>query len=494
MISLINSINRKDINQLSRTRHFSSSMLSSALMISALVLSTGVMTSTAVIANENKQQSQSEAVQFSQAQLEQLLAPIALYPDTLLTHILIAATYPIEVIDADRFIKDNDNEAEQKLITKAADKDWDPSVKALVAFPRILENLSNDLAWMRKLGDAFLQDEAKVLASIQTLRHQADEAGNLTQMDNVEIVREKRTIIIEPAEPEVIYVPYYDTRVVYGNWRWSHYPPVYWHRPVHYAYYHGPFYWQPSVHIGFDFFFSAFHWSNHHVVRHHHKKRYHHSNRRIATSHHAKRWSHEPQHRRGVAYRSKKVKHRYSSNRPSVEHERVIRHKHNKVVVNTTYKKAKPAKHHSIKRVSPKHATKKHQQVAQRLKDKQTVKPQHKTSRNVSKREQHVVNKQRVVNKHHVVNRQAKVVNKKTWHQPAKVKPVERNTKNELAKKQYKTSQPVYKTQSKKLERVSKPKAYKARESHSSNKSSRVAKNSSTRTKSTANRSRQQHH
>ena len=485
MISLNNTINQKAINEKSRTRNFSSSILSSAMMISALVLSTGVISSATVFANENNQQSQSEVVQFSQAQLEQLLAPIALYPDTLLTHILIAATYPIEVIDADRFIKEN--ESEQEILAKAADKDWDPSVKALIAFPRIVENLSNDLAWMRKLGDAFLQDEANVLASIQTLRHQADEAGNLSQMDNVDIVREKQTIIIEPAEPEVIYVPYYDTRVVYGNWRWSHYPPVYWHRPTHYAYYHGPFYWQPSVHIGFDFFFSAFHWSNHHVVRHHHKKRYYHSNRRIATSHHAKRWSHDPQHRRGVAYRSKKVKHRYSSNRPSVEHDRVIRHKQSKVGVHTSYKNVKPAKHHSVKTVSPKRVSKKHQQIAQRLKHKQAVKVNNQKSRQVSKRDNHIANKQRVV------HQQNKVVHKKSWQQPAKVKQVERSTKKVVVQKPYKPSQSVYKAPSKNIERTSKPKAYKATGSHSSNKSTRVAKSSSTRNKSSANRSRQHH-
>lgn len=487
MISSINSINQTAIEPKSRKRIFSSSIFSSAMMISALVLSTGVMTSTAVIADENTKQSQSEGVQFSQAQLEQLLAPIALYPDTLLTHILIAATYPLEVIEADRFIKEHDNKKGQEILSKAADKDWDPSVKALVAFPRIVENLSNDLDWMRKLGDAFLQDEVSVLASIQTLRHQADEAGNLSQMDNVDIVREKQTIIIEPAEPEVIYVPYYDTRVVYGHWRWSHYPPVYWHRPRHYAYYHGPFYWHSSVHIGFDFFFSAFHWGNHHVVRHHHKKRYYHSNRRIATSHHAKRWSHDPQHRRGVAYRSKKVKHRYSSNRPSVEHDRVIRHKHNKVVVNTSYKNKNNLKHHSVKKVLPKTVTRKHQQVAQRLKNKSTVKVQHKTTRNVSKRDHKLVNKQRIV------SHQNKVVSKRTTQQPVNVKSFDRNSQKVVAQKQHKASEPVYKTQSKHVDRKSSQKTYKARGGHSSNKSTRVAKSSSTRTKSSANRSRQHH-
>ena len=458
---------------------------SSGLILSVLVFSGAAVTTTNVLANEANQHSQTEVVQFSQAQLEQILAPIALYPDTLLTHILIASTYPIEVIDADRFVKQNEHESEQDILESTANKDWDPSVKALVPFPRILANLSNDLAWMRKLGDAFLQDQSQVLASIQTLRQKADDAGNLSQMDNVEIVREKRTIIIEPAEPEVIYVPYYDTRVVYGNWHWSHYPPVYWHRPAHYAYYHGPFYWQPSVHIGFDFFFSAFHWSNHHVVRHHHKKRYHHSNRRIATSHHAKRWNHNPQHRRGVAYRSKKVKHRYSGNRPSVEHERGVRKHHNKVVINSAHK-----------------VSNKHEKIAKRLQVNKAVKIRNKTHKKITKRDRgekqyfskNKVNRntQKVNNQQRIVRNQKQVTHKNVrkgeWDKTSqikspRVKHVERKVRVVKPQKQYQASKPSY----------SKQKTYKAQGGHSSRKHTRVAKNSSSRTKSHSSRNRQKH-
>jgi hypothetical protein len=487
---------------------------SSGLLVSALVFSNAVLASTPISPNGINQESQSEVVQFSQAQLEQLLAPIALYPDTLLTHILIAATYPIEVIDADRFIKQYANKSEQDLLEKIADKDWDPSVKALVPFPRIVENLSNDLAWMRKLGDAFLQDESQVLASIQTLRQKADESGNLSQMDNVDIVREKQTIIIEPAEPEVIYVPYYDTRVVYGNWRWSHYPPVYWHRPAHYAYYHGPFYWQSSVHIGFDFFFSAFHWSNHHVVRHHHKKRYHRSNRRIATSHHAKRWNHNPQHRRGVAYRSKNIKHRYSSNRPSIEHNRVTRKHHNKVVMNTTHKAVGKERIHRSKAILPKQVTQKHRQVTKRLQVNQAVKIKDKKHRKIVQRnkgeKQYFSNKKVRANDHNVtksqraINTQSKAVNRvarnqslnkaqkkahtNVWKKPSQVKHVEKNARKIAPQKQYKASQPNYSKQTN-----SKQKNYKAKGGHSSKTHTRVAKNSSSRTKSHSSRNRQKH-
>jgi len=279
---------------------------------------------------------------FSQAELAQILAPIALYPDTLLTHILIASTYPLEIVAADRWLTKNSELSEQDIIDKSDSLDWDASIKALLGFPRVLKNLSADLLWMQKVGDAFLQDEAKVLASIQNLRQKADEAGNLSQMDNVDIVREQKTIIIEPAQPEVIYVPYYDTRVVYGNWHWSHHQPHYWHRPAHYSYHHGPFYWHSGIHIGFDFFFSAFHWNNHHVVVHHNNrrsyyttKRKYHSNYRISTSSEAKRWRHNPHHRKGVAYRSKKISHKYHSDRPTVMQNKVVRAQHkNKLIKN----------------------------------------------------------------------------------------------------------------------------------------------------------------
>lgn len=476
--------------------------------LTTLIIFGGIATPSLGLAEQIVPAQQTELVQFSQAELEQVLAPIALYPDTLLTHILIAATYPIEVIDADRFIKKNDNFSNQALVEKAANKNWDPSVKALLSFPRILDNLSKDLSWMRKLGDAFLQDESQVLASIQILRQKADEAGSLSQMDNVEIVREKRTIIIEPVEPEVIYVPYYDTRVVYGNWHWSHYPPVYWHRPSHYAYYHGPFYWQSSVHIGFDFFFSAFHWSNHHVVRHHHKKRYHHSNRRIATSHHAKRWSHNPEHRRGVAYRSKKVSHRYGSVKPSIEHDRITRKQYSR---SANSKNEQLSRHK--KNVRPAHNSAKHRQVSQRLQVNKAVRIDTKEFKKQRNKHKYNVPEQ----SRSTVKRYANTKVRK--HNEFQVAPERSQDKRIFKKQSYKGErtlisddarvfkpnqgrkqsriEPVKPEQtfSQKQHRVSqvKQKSHKAKGSHSSKNYARVTKNNSSRTKSHSSKSRIKH-
>jgi len=261
--------------------------------------------------------SQSE---LNQAQLAQMLAPIALYPDSLLTHILIASTYPIEVVEAERWISKNDDLSAAQLSKKLDNKDWEPSIKALAMFPNVLARLSNDLGWTQQLGDAFLQSEEDVLQTIQDLRYQAEQAGNLDKMDNVKITREDKNIIIQPVQKEVIYVPYYDTRHVYGHWHWSLYPPIYWdwgHR-VNYSH-HRPFAWHSGVHISWNFFFSNFHWHNRHVVVVNHRNTHRYTPRKhIIRSGYAKRWAHKPYHRRGVTYRTKYVNQRYGSHRPVV--------------------------------------------------------------------------------------------------------------------------------------------------------------------------------
>ncbi|WP_044835550.1 DUF3300 domain-containing protein [Thalassomonas actiniarum] len=281
---------------------------------------------------------QVEAVKhFSEAELAQILAPIALYPDTILSHILIAATYPLEVIQAERWVSEHSDLSAEESLEQVEEKSWDPSVKALVPFPQILERLSDDLDWTEKLGDAFLQDEAKVLAGIQTLRQQAQKAGNLDNMENMEVSSEDDNIIIQPIEKEVVYVPYYDTRVVYGNWHWAHHPPVYWdfswhsghrhhyhhgHYGHHYGGHHGLFSWHPGVHISFHHYFSAVNWHHNHLVvlkRRHYTRGYYHR-RDIIRHHGSKRWYHNPVHRRGAAYRSHIVKKRYHSSRPSKQY------------------------------------------------------------------------------------------------------------------------------------------------------------------------------
>jgi hypothetical protein len=270
---------------------------------------------------QSNHQDQVQEKSFSEAELAQMLAPIALYPDSLLTHILIASTYPIEIVEAHRWIIKNDELSTDKAAELVKDFDWDASVKALVPFERILSRLSEDLTWTQQLGDAFLQDESRLLESIQILRKKAELAGNLDKMDNMDVSYEDSNIVIEPIEKEIVYVPYYDTRMVYGAWHSVSYPPVYW-RPRHSVYVsrYNPFYFDSGVHISFNYFFSAFHWHNRHVVvvnSHHSKYRYYDQRPRrlIANGGYAKRWAHKPAHRKGVAYRTKNTRLKYNNNK-----------------------------------------------------------------------------------------------------------------------------------------------------------------------------------
>ena len=303
-----------------------------------LVIAMPLMMSAATVnaQDHDAERAQYTESQYSEGQLAQMLAPIALYPDSLLTHILIAATYPLEVVQAHRWQQSHQHLSSQKQIDKAQDKDWDPSIVALIAFPNVLQKLSEDLNWTQSIGDAFLQDEALVLDSIQTLRQEADNANSLEQMDNMQVTRVNNQIVIEPVRKEIVYVPYYDPRSVYGYWRWYNYPPVYWAvYPGYIRPSYGHFYWRAGVHISFNYYFSAFHWHKRHVVvvHHHNSHRYRHRGR-IVTSHGAKRWAHKPQHRRGVAYSNNALRHKYNSHHPSRAQSKALRRNDSKHVAN----------------------------------------------------------------------------------------------------------------------------------------------------------------
>ena len=175
-------------------------------------------------------------VLYGEEQLDSLLAPIALYPDQLLTQCLLAATFPLQVVEASRWVQDpaHKNITGPALETALQPLGWDPSVKSLVPFPSVLVMMNSKLDWMQQIGYAFGVQQADVLASVQRLRLQAQRAGHL-QTSSQQIVRaEAETIIIEPAQPSVVYVPSYNPTVVYGTWGYPSYPPVYLPPPVGY--------------------------------------------------------------------------------------------------------------------------------------------------------------------------------------------------------------------------------------------------------------------
>ena len=187
-------------------------------------------------------------------QIQQLVAPIALYPDSLVAQILAAATFPEQVVEADRWVQAH-SDLEGDALGHAVDQEpWDPSVKALAAFPTVLGNMDKNLSWTSSLGDAYYNQQQDVMDAVQVMRQRAQEAGNLKSTPQQTVSTQGSTVVIEPAQPDVVYVPAYDPWVIYGGpivaWPgWYPYPGIW---------YDGPFL---SFGLGFGIgFFGGFEW------------------------------------------------------------------------------------------------------------------------------------------------------------------------------------------------------------------------------------------
>jgi len=187
-------------------------------------------------------------------QLQQLVAPIALYPDSLVAQILAASTYPEEVVEADRWVQAHPDLKGEALAQAVDQQPWDPSVKALTAFPSVLGNMDKNLSWTSSLGDAYYNQQQDVMDAVQVMRQRAQAAGDLKTTPQQVVTTQGSTIVIEPANPDVVYVPAYDPWIVYGEplppWPgWYDYPGIW---------YGGPYL---SFGIGFGVgFFGGFGW------------------------------------------------------------------------------------------------------------------------------------------------------------------------------------------------------------------------------------------
>jgi hypothetical protein len=175
-------------------------------------------------------------------QLSQLVAPIALYPDSLVAQVLAASTYPTQVVEADRFVQSQGGAPPDQIAQMVNGQNWDPSVKALVAFPSVLANMDKNLDWTTQLGNAYYNQPQDVMNSVQTLRQQAYSAGHLQSSPQLAVTYAPGDIVIAPSNPAVVYVPYYD-------------PWAYWGFRPYYAWYAPP----PPVgwRVGFGFGFGV---------------------------------------------------------------------------------------------------------------------------------------------------------------------------------------------------------------------------------------------
>jgi len=209
-------------------------------------------------------------------QLQRLVAPIALYPDSLVAQILAASTFPEQVVEADRWVQEHPDLKGDALAKAVDQQPWDPSVKALAAFPSVLGNMDKNLSWTSSLGDAYYNQQQDVMDAIQVMRQKAEQAGNLKTTPQQIVTTEGSTIIIQPAYPDVVYVPAYDPWLIYGYsilpWPgWYPYPGIW---------YAGPYL---SFGIGFGIgFFGGFGWGwpywgcdwHHHYPIYHHNRYY----------------------------------------------------------------------------------------------------------------------------------------------------------------------------------------------------------------------------
>src|ERR1022692_1630605 len=195
------------------------------------------------------QQAPVQAQMLPAAQLDDLVAPIALYPDALLSQVLVASTYPLEVVEAQQWLQKNGNLKGQQLTDAARQQNWDASVQAMVAFPDVLTMLNQDVQWTTALGNAFLAQQSDVMAAVQRMRARAQANGRLSTTPQQTVTTETQggqtAIDIAPVDPQVIYVPQYDPAYVWGPPAWGYYPPLY------YAGYGFGFY--PGINVGLYF-------------------------------------------------------------------------------------------------------------------------------------------------------------------------------------------------------------------------------------------------
>src|SRR5437867_10594040 len=195
-------------------------MLIKRFMVSVLLCALLFVTSNcAVVDNQEAQAATPSAVQPAQVtaeKLQQLVAPIALYPDELVAQVLAAATYPTEIVEANRWLQENSSLKDAQLADAVDKQSWDPSVKALTQFPSVLANMDKNLSWASALGDAYFNQSQDVLDAVQVMRKRAQSAGTLKTTAQETVTTKDQTVIIEPANPEIVYLPEYDPWIVYG--------------------------------------------------------------------------------------------------------------------------------------------------------------------------------------------------------------------------------------------------------------------------------------
>jgi hypothetical protein len=259
-------------------------------------------------------------------QLDTMVAPIALYPDPLISQILVASTYPLELVQANQWLQQHSDLKGQALKDEAAKQNWDASVQALMLFPDVIKRLNADITWTTNLGNAFLANQASVMDAIQRMRVKAEEAGKLksTPQEKVVTTQEEgqQVVEIQPADPEVIYVPVYNPVWIWGPPGYYYYPPWYYPPPPPFGAW---FYWGPAFRMSIWFpgwvGFGGWGWWGWHcgwgnrvvVVNRTFIVNNHFTTVNVTNVHGTTVWVHNPVHRMGVAYPNRVVAQRFNA-------------------------------------------------------------------------------------------------------------------------------------------------------------------------------------
>jgi len=288
------------------------------------VLSVPLLLASAAMAQTAQAPAPSQGSQkiYNNQQLDQMLAPVALYPDALLSQVLMACTYPSNVADAAAWSAAHPKTQGDDAVKQVSSQPWDPSVQSLVAFPQVLAQMKQQPQWVQNVGDAFLAQPDDVMSSVQRLRAQAQKAGNLKSNEQQKVVVEQAppsapstTVIqIEPANPQVVYVPTYNPTVVYGTWAYPSYPPPYWPPPPGYAY---PVASGLAAGLAFgtgiaiaNSLWGGFDWGHNDVNINVNRYNNINVNNRISGNGNVN-WNHNPDYRRGTPYRDQGSRQRY---------------------------------------------------------------------------------------------------------------------------------------------------------------------------------------
>jgi len=257
-------------------------------------------------------------------QLDDLVAPVALYPDPLVSQILVASTYPLELVQALQWLQRNPGIAGAALTQAAEQQNWDPSIQALLIFPDLVKRLNQDITWTTNLGNAFLNQQADVMDAVQRMRSKAQQAGKLSSTPQQTVTTTSDNgqpeIVIQPANPQMIYLPNYD-------------PAYFWGPPLYYPYanwfyppYGGGAYWGFGMGIPMGMYFGGgwggwggwgwgFGWGGHNLmINNNFIHRYNFNSRGIGSLTGTSAWSHDASHRQGVPYSNSAVSNRYGGN------------------------------------------------------------------------------------------------------------------------------------------------------------------------------------